>query len=294
MRLPFLQLESDLIAHGAAEVAQLAGCHVTQALGHIALLRAWAVSHAGDDAPPDGWVPGDAAGRRIEAAAQWGGERGALLQALLDAGQVQEEPGGMRVLHLEPYVVAWNKNAKAKERMRTARERSANMRESNNERSAKFGGQTQTQTQTQKETTASQAPDAPGPGDDLPDASEHAEEVPERPALELVSPATGRKPRQPSKAEALYADLQASRRERCEQVGAPFVDDGWKPARMNRDLGALARLEEDSPEADTLNAAWAEYLADESRAGMDVPWSLGYFLASRSTWEGRALKAARS
>lgn len=175
MRLPFMQLESDLVAHGASTVAALAGCSVPQALGHIALLRAWSVSRATDEAPPDGFVPGDAAPRLIEAAAQWTGEKGALLQALLDAGQVAREETGLRVLHLNPYVTAWERNAKAKARMANARERSQNMRVTDGERSAKFGGQTQTQTQTQKETAASQgAADAGPPADDLPDATDDA------------------------------------------------------------------------------------------------------------------------
>lgn len=107
MRLPFLQLESDLLAHGGPEVASLAGCTLAQVIGHLSLLRAWAVSHAGDDAPPDGWVPGEASGRRIEAAAQWAGERGVLLKALIDAGQVEACEGGHRVMNLEPYAKVW-------------------------------------------------------------------------------------------------------------------------------------------------------------------------------------------
>jgi len=171
MRLPFLQLESDIISHGAAEVSHLARCSIPQALGHIAMVRAWAVSHATDEAPPDGWVPGDASGRRIEAAAHWQGENGALLQALIDAGHVRVEEGGHRVLRLEPYAKAWEQNRKSKERMRNARERSSNkpVMDANNgiesgERSAKFDGQTQTQTQTQKEeASASQASAAAPP-----------------------------------------------------------------------------------------------------------------------------------
>jgi hypothetical protein len=149
MRLPFLQMESDLIAHGAAEVAHLAGCPVALALGHVAMLRAWAVS-AANEAPPDGWVAGEAAGRRIEAAAQWTGAHGRLLQALLDAGQVRSEDGGIRVLHLEPYVKAWEQNRTSKERMRKLRERAPNT----DERPAKFDGQTQTQTQTEDHSPA--------------------------------------------------------------------------------------------------------------------------------------------
>lgn len=156
-----MQLESDLVAHGASTVATLAGCPPPQALGHIAFLRAWAVSRATDEAPPDGWIAGEAAGRLVEAAAHWNGEKGALLQALSDAGQVAVEAGGVRILHLEPYRTAWERNAKAKARMANIRERSANTRVpdandgvSDRERDAKFGGQTQTQTQTQKEAEA--------------------------------------------------------------------------------------------------------------------------------------------
>lgn len=127
--------------------------------------------------------------------------------------------------------------------------------------------------------------------DDPPGATDHAEAVSERPPLELVSPTGGKTPREPSKAERLYAVLQSTRAERCAAAGAVFVDDGWKPARINRDLGPLARVAEGSHDARLLNAAWEEYLADDARAGMDVPWSLGYFLASRAQWEGRALKA---
>lgn len=162
MRLPFMQLESDFLAHGAAELANLARCTVAQAIGHVSLLRAWAVSHATDEAPPDGWVPGEVGGRRIEAAAQWTGESGALLQALTDAGQVRQEEGGFRVLHLEAYVQAWNKNLTAKERMRTLRERSANKPRTTGERSAKFGQQTQMQKELQKP-SASASP--PGPAE---------------------------------------------------------------------------------------------------------------------------------
>lgn len=187
MRLPFMQLESDLVAHGAALVGQLAGCLPAQALGHIAMLRAWAVSQATDETPPDGLVRGDAAPRLIEAAAQWQGARGTLFEALLDAGQVQRESEGVRVLHLEPYAKAWERNAKAKARMANGRERSANKPVTASERPAKFTGQTQTQMEDVEETTTSPAPaDAVSDGvDDLPDATEDA--VPdERPLLTLA------------------------------------------------------------------------------------------------------------
>lgn len=127
--------------------------------------------------------------------------------------------------------------------------------------------------------------------DELPDATAHAIPAPqERPVLVLEMPAGGRKPRKPSKAEELYQQLQRERLARCSAAGVTAVDEHWPASRQNSALGPLVHLPED--EADLLNAAWDEYLADESRASLDVPWGLGFFLASRSTWEGRALKAA--
>ena len=297
-----MQLESDFLAHGAVELAQLAGCLPPHAVGHVCFLRAWVVSHATDEAPPDGLVLGDAAGRRIEAAAQWTGERGALLQALLDVGQVEKVDGGFRVLHLEAYVKAWNQNRAAKERMRTARERSANMRVTASERSAKFDGQTQTQTQTQtqKEEPASQG-EPPGP----PSPEEQADEQPvdvsgdvepleaeERPPLELVAQDAGPKQRRKSAAEELYDGLQENRREKCEARGLPFIDERWPAQRKNRDLGPLARLLPGSDARARFVAAWNEFLDDERMGQLNVPWSLGYFLQSLPQWEGKALKAA--
>lgn len=235
MRLPFIQLESDLIAHGAPEVAALAGCQVPVAIGHIAMVRAWAVSMADDSAPPDGWIAGEAAGRRIEAAAQWTGERGRLLQALKDAGQVRDETGGIRVLHLEPYAKAWEQNAKSKERMRMLRERSTNNHEQPSgdpERSTKFGGQTQTQTQ--KEETdlphPASASAGNGQGELLPDVPPTPPVKPAKKAKEAKKPEAQGDPRH----SPLIASLTAE--------GWPF--DGGKDAAHVKALLALADQQE--------------------------------------------------
>lgn len=298
MRLPFLQLESDIIGHGAAEVSHLSGCSIPEALGHIALIRAWAVSLATDEAPPDGHVSGDSAGRRIEAAAHWRGEKGVLLQALIDAGQVRHGLDGLYVLRLEPYVEAWNKNRTAKERMRTLRERSANKRErteqegdTDDERSAKFGGQTQTQTQ--REETASQAPAVAATlTADLPDATDEAEELPARPTLELVAPVAGKAPRKAPPGEVLYAKLEDRRGKACAEAGVPFIPSRWAFSRMNRELAPIARLEAENPAAyERFRGAWLEFITDPAARDADEPFPLAWFLKNRGRYEGRALKA---
>lgn len=155
MRLPFLQVESDLLAHGVDSVATLLQCEPVAALGHVAFLRAWAVSRASDDAPPDGWVPGANAARLVAAGARWAGDAVAFVVALADPGValLEIQPDGIKVLKLEPYREAWGRNAKSRERLRKHRERNANETRTEVDGNANVSGQTQTQTQTQKEET---------------------------------------------------------------------------------------------------------------------------------------------
>lgn len=232
MRLPFMQLESDLLAHGAPQVGSLAGCSPIQALGHIAYLRAWAVAQATDEAPPDGWARGPDAADAIEAAACWGGEPGRLLRALKVAKVVIVTADGVQVQGMEPYAKAWEQNAKAKERMRIAREQAANKRSMRAERSAnsgvtepneprneserpaKFSEQTQTYTQ-KKETTLPPA-DASGVGDDLPDATEHAQ--PAESATQTMANAI-----------SLFPEAEAPKPEKSKRKAEPKGDPRHAP-----------------------------------------------------------------
>lgn len=111
-----------------------------------------------------------------------------------------------------------------------------------------------------------------------------------RPALVLVAQKPEKAARKPSKAEELYANFQAQRRERCEEAGVHWLDDGWKPQRVNAALGPLVRLDEAGKQS--VADGWEAYLADDAGAVKDPPWSLGYFLASRSSWESRAARRA--
>jgi hypothetical protein len=284
MRLPFLQMESDLLAHGAAEVAHLAGCSVPLAVGHIAMVRAWAVSMADDSAPPDGWIDGEAAGRRIEAAAQWAGERGRLLEALKDAGQVRTEQGGIRILHLEPYADAWARNLQSKRRMAKLRARSQNIGEhagTDGERAATFDGQTQTQTQINSSATQEPAGAVPPPAG--------------KPfALEEQPPpgSRRRKDRTPSPAEDLFRLLQRQREERCAEAGEPFVPERWDFARQNTALAPLLK----GPEEDRslFEGGWFAYLADDGERARKPAWSLAFFMSAgiRAKYETIAAREA--
>jgi hypothetical protein len=130
------------------------------------------------------------------------------------------------------------------------------------------------------------------PGDELPDATEHVSEAPEDFTLTSPKAPSGPKQRAPSKAEALYRKFQELRLTRCAEVGIPAKDEEWKPSRINAALKEFTGFERGSKEANLFEDALGLYLEDDMPGTKDVPWGLGFFLASRATWEGRALKAA--
>lgn len=130
---------------------------------------------------------------------------------------------------------------------------------------------------------------APGTARQATNATAPVPTMPERAELRLVSPKAART-RKPSAAERLYAQLEATRKARCEERGVAFVAEDWAPARQNTNLGRFAKLE--PAEQERFEAAWAEYLSDDAGAVRNPPWSLGWFLASKSTWESKALRGA--
>lgn len=128
----------------------------------------------------------------------------------------------------------------------------------------------------------------PTPG---PSAGAEAPAATRREALALTPSGPPEKPaRRPSHAQALYQRLEASREEACEAAGVPFVPEAWPVARQNKQLGPVAAS--DAATRERFQAAWGVYLDDGTNAGRDPPFSLGWFLASRSTWESRALRSA--
>ncbi|MFP2901442.1 hypothetical protein [Corallococcus sp. 4LFB] len=91
-------------------------------------------------------------------------------------------------------------------------------------------------------------------------------------------------------AEALYATMEEGRAEECKRTGVDYVAEGWAPARVNKALGDFAKLEGDA--AKRFQDTWDAYLDAPENAARSPPYSLSFFLASRSTWESKALQAA--
>lgn len=94
--------------------------------------------------------------------------------------------------------------------------------------------------------------------------------------------------REKSDAEKLYADLEDSRRQRCEEVGEVFVGEGWAAQRQNAQLGLLLKAPEE--ERSRLASAWSLYLADDGQRARTPAWSIGFFLTVRAKYETLAAR----
>lgn len=151
---------------------------------------------------------------------------------------------------------------------------------------------------------ASQAAGAADAGEDLPDATADAVEVPEaqRPVSDTVRPAlvlapcpdgedepAEKKTRKPSKAESLYFGLEEDREGACKAAGVPFIPLAWAPARINKQLGTMARAV--GPDAAALNAAFEAFLDDPRGANFNPPWDLGMFIARLAEYKSKAMRA---
>lgn len=316
MHLPFLQVPDDVWPK-ARTLARILRVPEFQGIGLAVALDAWALQCA-TDGDVSGLIDDPNPSEAIALAVGWEGDAAVLFAALVRVRLVEKSPDGARVTTLEKYAAAVVRPGKRSEAASKAaterwqRKRDAERMESASAShngavrpdtvvmrpDAKMESKTQMQTEI-KNLPASQAANAADAGEDLPDATADAVEVPERPALELLpsppdvpeKPAKSEKKlRAPSKAEALVARLEDDRRKACDEAGVSFVPQGWGAARINSQLGAVAKADE--AEQERFAAAWDAYRADNRNAAKDPPYCMGFFLASRSTWESRALRAS--
>lgn len=301
MRLPFLQVSQEEMAR-ARTLAGYLSIPFTHALGMTVALKSSALE-AAMDGDVSGTIRDPNPAEWMAVQCGWPLDRAeALAAALVRCGFAMAGPsGGYAVAGMEPYARALDTSEKRAE----AGKRGAEARKSKGGYGRAMAGPQQAhgndlardaKTQTQMEDVeekpaASQgsAVAAPAGGEELPDVTQHAEEV--RPPLVLTQPGKPeRKPREPSAAERLYAGLEDARRERCERERLDFIPEGWPPARVNKQLGPLAKAT--GAEAERLNDAFAEFLADPRGVEFDPPWSLGMFLVRRSQYESKAVRAA--
>lgn len=121
-------------------------------------------------------------------------------------------------------------------------------------------------------------------------SQESAGAVPEREELRLTSPTSKRKARTPSRAEELFEALQLTRKQRCDEVGEPWVEEKWSAVFQNTRLKAIVADTDDGKAR--FEAAWGLYLADDGERVREPAWSLAWFLSPgvRARYETRAAR----
>jgi hypothetical protein len=253
MRFPWLQVDLDFITAHSRDLSALLGVSRREAIGLAVDLWTWALGRTTGDAPPSGEIIHPQAARLVAGAVDWAGEPEALCGALAASGLLAVLPDGVRIRGMSRYLRTWEKNGR---RARPAPELPVT-----GEQPAECAPVPASKTQTQREETASQEP----------------EPVPEGKAFALEVQKPGKPPRRLSEAEQAYGAMESGKRDRCAEVGEPYVSDGWKPARVNRDLGPKSVRPE---ERERFQAAWALYLADDGNRVRKPAWSIAFFMSS--------------
>ncbi len=283
-------------------VAALLGVDRHRAMGLIMDLWHWAVDLGPKEESPTGRIDSARAAFLLAAALEWKGDPEDLVTALAEVELLERLDTGLRVRGLDRYQNAWDNRAGRSARAKAAADKRwgqndagrhaktmldacssnahASVEHASGNAQAMLGdAKTQTQTQTQKNYVAPMAPEPVAP--------------PREKAFELSAqePAE-KKARAPSFGETLYQRMEDDRREACRAVQLEFTGEGWKHARQNTALGILAKAADEVRRR--FDEGWGAYLDDASNASRDPPWSIGFFLASRSTWESKAMRQGAS
>lgn len=281
MRLPFLQVSQEGLAR-ARTMARLLRIPEAHGVGIYVTLTAWAVEMA-QDGDLSGQLEDQEPAVLVAAAVGWDGDPGALLAAMERTRIVMRDASGT---HAVSGLDVYERALASSEGRKVAASVAARARwDRNNDASRMLDAspshadamrpdaKTQTQTQTQKASASQESAVAAQASD-----------------FELTSPSASKPPRKPSAAERLYAAMQQLRRERCVEVGETFVIEHWPSARINRDLGPLAKAD-DATKA-LFEAAWGLYLADDGERVREPAWSLSWFMSSgvRARYETRAAR----
>lgn len=324
MRFPWLQVDADFIAARSRDLASLlppvavpeVGAGATrlvsrhEAMGMMLDLWSWVLGRTAQDSPPTGLVPGINAPRLVAGAADWRGDPGLFVEALVGAGLAEWGQSGVRLRGLDRYGRTWAKNSRRNpethgrtpEMASTGRKPAENRQ---NEPLISAGTGALDADRDVEEASASQRTGDAVPDPEQPTASIEngpsgpaiaRNEPPETqgsPSFRLEAQRPARKPRghrADTPAEALFKALQAMREERCAEVGEPFVPELWTFAQQNQKLRAIAA---DNPEAQKrFEGGWHEYLAHEVNRHKETAWSLAYFLSAgvRAKYETRAAR----
>lgn len=170
MRLPFLQVAQEAWAI-ARVFGALLGVDQQKAIGIMLDLWSLGLSTGPDDGPPDGVIDGPDSATIIAAHLGWPGATDKLLRALSHPSVrlVDITETSVRIRGLDRYAKAWERNEKAKNKMRTFRERSKPVTGNvPSNVTGTFADKTQTQTYTETESARARGKEKPSTVDSGP------------------------------------------------------------------------------------------------------------------------------
>jgi hypothetical protein len=123
MGLPYYQLDADFIATTSKLLAARLKVSKREAIGLVAELIPFVVEATStQETPPDGVFIGPDAASDIEAGAEWRGEPGALISALVATRVVERLELGLRFRGCDRYAAAWVNSEKRSSKARKAAE----------------------------------------------------------------------------------------------------------------------------------------------------------------------------
>lgn len=286
--LPFFQLDTEFIEHGAGDLAALLDVDESAAGWAMVRLWTWVVSRQWErDTPPDGVVEGANADKLVERAAGWTGTPGAFVAALMDpAVQLAERTErGLRIRGTDRYAEAWEKKRAERQRWH-ARNSKATPADSGGtpaEHQRSTAGKNQKKNQKKITTSAPAAreraegvAEAPTPADTPPPVRLPVA-LAAREARPLPQPCQPPAEVGPAPEVAFFARLDERRREALPRAMQERPPPGW-PAWYREALAAVEGDEE------RLFAAWEAYLADEWARSLKPPCAVVGFCGKAGVW----------
>jgi hypothetical protein len=263
-KVPFMQLDTDFIHATAKRLAVRLKRKRVEMIGMFSLMVDFAIDATStDDEAPTGILTGSDAVAELETAAEWDGESGAFVAALIALDVIEQLADGVRVQGMKRYAATWLKRQKdrhraalgrstrteiADESLRNRSDIAAKSQRNPSDVAAKSLRETETETESNN---CSRAPAAPTPSRAASNPVPHRVET-DRPS----SP-------HPGAVEAL------------EGIAAAWSE--LQPTVMRPDVPDTGRIGEVLQEADVapgaLIAGYRAFLADPYWHGEGWPWS---------------------
>lgn len=268
MGLPWIQIASEVIDHGAADLALMLDWDEAGAGWGMVKGFDWALKRADPKKPPS-WssiIRGPHAALLVARAFGWNRDADLFVTAcehLPKPPLERLEDGSIQLHGLDRYDRAWKKNNQ--DLWKTLQAESGANTNQNSDGTA-------------PETGTKPAPVRAG----TPPQDRDRDQESFFPSEEPPKP-----PRKLSPQQQFYAWLEECRLETLKARGVVCSPEAWAIERQNTQL----KFVKNKP-PEVLQEAFAIFLEDERRAGLDPPWAIGSFVKHFAEYESKAVRQA--